>query len=127
MVRAIFIGLGSDGTVSANKNSIKIIGENTANYAQGYFYYDSKKSGTMTTSYLRFGPNPIRSPYAITKASFVACHQPVFLERYDMLAPLMTGGNVPAEHAVRRGRSLGSPATPDAGTVDRQARPGCRD
>ncbi|MEO8391513.1 MAG: pyruvate:ferredoxin (flavodoxin) oxidoreductase [Chloroflexota bacterium] len=84
-VRAIFYGLGSDGTVGANKNSIKIIGENTPNYAQGYFVIDSKKSGSMTISHLRFGPNPIRAPYLISKANFVACHQPGFLERYDVL------------------------------------------
>jgi pyruvate-ferredoxin/flavodoxin oxidoreductase len=92
VVRAVFYGLGSDGTVGANKNSIKIIGENTDNYAQGYFVYDSKKSGTMTTSHLRFGANPIRSNYLITKANFVACHQPVFLERHDMLRELVPGG-----------------------------------
>ncbi len=92
VVRGLFYGLGSDGTVGANKNSIKIIGENTNNYAQGYFVYDSKKSGTMTTSHLRFGPNPIRSPYRVTQANFVACHQPVFLERYNMLEPLVPGG-----------------------------------
>jgi pyruvate-ferredoxin/flavodoxin oxidoreductase len=92
VVRAVFYGLGADGTVGANKNSIKIIGENTSNYAQGYFVYDSKKSGSTTTSHLRFGPNPIRSPYLITSANFVACHQPVFLERYDMLQEAETGG-----------------------------------
>lgn len=92
VVRAVFYGLGSDGTVGANKNSIKIIGENTSNYAQGYFVYDSKKSGSMTTSHLRFGPNPIRSPYLITKANFVACHQPTFLDRFDMLRDVMPGG-----------------------------------
>jgi pyruvate-ferredoxin/flavodoxin oxidoreductase len=92
VVRAIFYGLGSDGTVGANKNSIKIIGENTDNYAQGYFVYDSKKSGTMTTSHLRFGAKPIHSNYLITKANFVACHQPVFLERYDMLQEIVPGG-----------------------------------
>jgi pyruvate-ferredoxin/flavodoxin oxidoreductase len=92
VVRAVFYGLGSDGTVGANKNSIKIIGENTDNYAQGYFVYDSKKSGTMTTSHLRFGAHPIRSNYLITKASFVACHQPVFLERHDMLKEMVPGG-----------------------------------
>ncbi len=92
VVRAMFYGLGSDGTVGANKNSIKIIGENTNNYAQGYFVYDSKKSGSLTVSHLRFGPNPIRSTYLISKANFVACHQPVFLERYDMLQYLVPGG-----------------------------------
>jgi pyruvate-ferredoxin/flavodoxin oxidoreductase len=84
--RALFYGLGSDGTVGANKNSIKIIGEQTDNYAQGYFVYDSKKSGSVTTSHLRFGPNPIKSTYLITRANFVACHQFNFLERMDVLA-----------------------------------------
>ena len=84
-VRALFYGLGADGTVGANKNSIKIIGEDTDNYAQGYFVYDSKKSGSVTTSHLRFGPKPIRSSYLINRASFIACHQFNFLERIDML------------------------------------------
>jgi len=92
VVRAMFYGLGADGTVGANKNSIKIIGENTDNYAQGYFVYDSKKSGAMTVSHLRFGPKPIRSSYLISKANFVACHQWIFLERYDMLEALVPGG-----------------------------------
>jgi pyruvate-ferredoxin/flavodoxin oxidoreductase len=92
VVRALFYGLGADGTVGANKNSIKIIGEETANYAQGYFVYDSKKSGSMTVSHLRFGPEPIRSTYLITSANFVACHLPTFLDRYEMLRPLVTGG-----------------------------------
>ena len=84
-VRAMFFGLGADGTVGANKNSIKIIGEETDNFAQGYFVYDSKKSGAITTSHLRFGPRPLRSSYLISKASFVACHQFSFLERLDVL------------------------------------------
>ncbi len=84
-IRAIFYGLGSDGTVSANKNSIKIIGEETDYYAQGYFVYDSKKAGAITISHLRFGPKPIRSTYLISKASFVACHQFSLLERMDVL------------------------------------------
>lgn len=83
-VRCVFFGLGADGTVGANKNSIKIIGEETDNSAQGYFVYDSKKSGSVTTSHLRFGPRPIRAPYLISKANFVACHQFSFLERFDM-------------------------------------------
>ena len=90
-VRALFYGLGSDGTVGANKNSIKIIGSETDNYAQGYFVYDSKKSGSMTTSHLRFGPNPIRSSYLITKASFVACHNFSFLEKINVLECAMPG------------------------------------
>jgi pyruvate-ferredoxin/flavodoxin oxidoreductase len=84
-VRAVFYGLGSDGTVGANKNSIKIIGEDTDFYAQGYFVYDSKKAGALTVSHLRFGPRPIRSTYCITQASFVACHQFSFVERFDVL------------------------------------------
>jgi pyruvate-ferredoxin/flavodoxin oxidoreductase len=92
VVRAMFYGLGADGTVGANKNSIKIIGENTDNYAQGYFVYDSKKSGAMTVSHLRFGPQPIRSSYLVSKSNFVACHQWIFLERYDMLSALVPGG-----------------------------------
>lgn len=85
VVRGMFYGLGADGTVGANKNSIKIIGEGTDNYAQGYFVYDSKKSGSMTTSHLRFGKDPIHSTYLISKANFLACHQFVFLENIDML------------------------------------------
>jgi pyruvate-ferredoxin/flavodoxin oxidoreductase len=85
VVRAVFYGLGADGTVGANKNSIKIIGEDTPNYAQGYFVYDSKKSGAITVSHLRFGSKPIRLTNKIQSANFVACHQFSFLERYDML------------------------------------------
>ncbi len=91
VVRALFYGLGADGTVGANKNSIKIIGEETPNYAQGYFVYDSKKSGSMTTSHLRFGPRPIRSTYLIREASFVACHQFAFLDRFDVLKAAAPG------------------------------------
>jgi pyruvate-ferredoxin/flavodoxin oxidoreductase len=85
-VRCLFFGLGSDGTVGANKNSIKIIGEETENNAQGYFVYDSKKAGTLTVSHLRFGPKPIQAPYLITPntANFVACHQFTFLERFNI-------------------------------------------
>ena len=89
---AMFYGLGSDGTVGANKNTIKIIGENTDNYAQGYFVYDSKKAGAITTSHVRFGPMLIRKPYLIDRAEFVACHNFSFLERYDMLGNLIDGG-----------------------------------
>ncbi len=88
----MFYGLGSDGTVGANKNTIKIIGEETDNFAQGYFVYDSKKAGAITVSHLRFGPELIRSPYLISKADFVACHNPSFLEKYDMLSNLKHGG-----------------------------------
>jgi len=91
-VRCLFYGLGADGTVGANKNSIKIIGEDTPNYAQGYFVYDSKKSGSMTVSHLRFGPNPIRAIYLIDRANFVACHQFAFLEQYNVLKSAEKGG-----------------------------------
>ncbi len=90
-IECMFYGLGSDGTVGANKNSIKIIGTDTDNYAQGYFVYDSKKAGTMTVSHLRFGPEVIRSPYLCTKADFVACHNFSFLEKYDMLSNAKEG------------------------------------
>ena len=92
VVRAMFFGLGSDGTVGANKNSIKIIGEDTDNFAQGYFVYDSKKAGSMTVSHLRFGPKPIRSSYLINSANFVACHHWAFLERFDLLSNIVDGG-----------------------------------
>ncbi len=85
MHQAVFFGLGSDGTVGANKNSIKIIGETTDFYAQGYFVYDSKKAGAITVSHLRFGPRPIRQTCLIGRADFVACHQTVFMEKYDIL------------------------------------------
>ncbi|MBI5013960.1 MAG: pyruvate:ferredoxin (flavodoxin) oxidoreductase [Deltaproteobacteria bacterium] len=91
VVRAVFFGLGADGTVGANKNSIKIIGEETDNYAQGYFVYDSKKSGGITISHLRFGPKPIQSTYCINKAGFLACHQFEFLDKYDILEYARTG------------------------------------
>ena len=83
--QGLFFGLGADGTVGANKNTIKIIGENTPLYAQGYFVYDSKKSGARTVSHLRFGPKPIRAPYLISKADFIACHQFNFTEKVEML------------------------------------------
>jgi pyruvate-ferredoxin/flavodoxin oxidoreductase len=92
VVRALFYGLGADGTVGANKNSIKIIGEDTPNFAQGYFVYDSKKSGTLTVSHLRFGPRPIHSAYLVTSASFVACHQFNFVEKYEMAEQAVAGG-----------------------------------
>ncbi|MEA3490119.1 MAG: pyruvate:ferredoxin (flavodoxin) oxidoreductase [Candidatus Omnitrophota bacterium] len=90
--RSMFYGLGSDGTVGANKNSIKIIGEKTDNYTQGYFVYDSKKAGAMTISHLRFGKRPIRSPYLISKANFLACHKFSFLEKYNMIKNVVDGG-----------------------------------
>ena len=99
---AMFYGLGSDGTVGANKNTIKIIGETTKNFAQAYFVYDSKKAGTITTSHLRFGKKAINSPYLIDNADFVACHNFSFLEKYDMLSKAKPGGTFllcsPFEH-----------------------------
>ena len=99
---AMFFGLGSDGTVGANKNSIKIIGEETSNNAQAYFVYDSKKAGSMTTSHLRFGKKPIRAPYLVQEADFVACHNFSFLEKYDLLARAKDGAtfllNAPFAH-----------------------------
>ena len=94
VTRCLFYGLGSDGTVSANKNSIKIIGETTDLHTQGYFVYDSKKAGAVTISHLRFGPQPIRSSYLIAdnEAQFIACHQPVFLEHFDLLENAAEGG-----------------------------------
>jgi pyruvate-ferredoxin/flavodoxin oxidoreductase len=91
VIRAMFYGLGSDGTVGANKNSIKIIGEETDNFAQGYFVYDSKKSGSMTVSHLRFGPELIRSTYLIDKANFIGCHHWGFIERIDVLKAAVFG------------------------------------
>jgi pyruvate-ferredoxin/flavodoxin oxidoreductase len=91
-VRCMFWGLGADGTVGANKNSIKIIGEETDNFAQGYFVYDSKKSGAITISHLRFGPEPFNAHYLVNEAEFIACHQFSFLERYDVLKNARKGG-----------------------------------
>ena len=102
-VRALFWGLGADGTVSANKNSIKIIGEETSNYAQGYFVYDSKKAGAMTVSHLRFGPRPIQSTYLIQRANFIAVHQFSFFSQYNVLDAAVEGAtlliNSPYEEA----------------------------
>ena len=114
-VRALFYGLGADGTVGANKNSIKIIGEETDNYAQGYFVYDSKKSGSITTSHLRFGPKPIRSSYLITKANFVACHQFSFLERIDMLKLAEPGATFLLNSPFDAEERLEQAAAPGAG------------
>ncbi|MFG6107358.1 pyruvate:ferredoxin (flavodoxin) oxidoreductase [Leptothoe sp. EHU-05/26/07-4] len=93
-LRAVFYGLGSDGTVGANKNTIKIIGETTDNHAQGYFVYDSKKSGSVTISHLRFGPDAIHAPYLIDQANFIACHQWMLLEHLDILGPAMSGATL---------------------------------
>ena len=99
--RAIFYGLGSDGTVGANKESIKIIGENTGHFAQAYFVYDSKKAGAITISHLRFGPRPLRSTYLISKANFVGCHQPEFLDRYGVFDQLTPHGTFLLNTPVR--------------------------
>jgi pyruvate-ferredoxin/flavodoxin oxidoreductase len=92
--RALFYGLGSDGTVGANKDTIKVIGENTNYHAQGYFVYDSKKSGAVTVSHLRFGPQPIHSTYLVSEANFIGCHQPLFLERLEVADKLAPGGTL---------------------------------
>lgn len=92
VLRALFFGLGADGTVGANKNSVKIIAEDAAMYAQGYFVYDSHKSGAQTISHLRFGEKPIRAPYLLESAHFIACHQPLFLDRIDVLRLAVEGG-----------------------------------
>ena len=113
-VRALFYGLGSDGTVGANKNSIKIIGKNTDNHAQGYFVYDSKKAGSVTVSHLRFGPRPIRSSYLITRASFVACHQFQFIERMSVLNCAEPGATFLLNAPLDR-RRYGAPAAVGAG------------
>ena len=87
-----FWGLGGDGTVGANKNSIKIIGDHTDMYAQAYFDYDSKKTGGLTVSHLRFGKSPIRSPYLVSRADFVACHNPSYVDKYDIVQDVKLGG-----------------------------------
>ncbi|MDB9823314.1 pyruvate:ferredoxin (flavodoxin) oxidoreductase, partial [Deltaproteobacteria bacterium] len=92
-VRCKFWGLGADGTVGANKNAIKIIGENTDMYAQAYFAYDAKKSGGSTVSHLRFSPHPIQSPYQLTQADFIACHNPAYVDQFDLLEGIVDGGS----------------------------------
>ncbi|MBL8453966.1 MAG: pyruvate:ferredoxin (flavodoxin) oxidoreductase, partial [Zoogloea sp.] len=122
---AVFWGLGADGTVSANKNSIKIVGEATALHAQGYFVYDSKKSGAVTVSHLRFGPDPIRAAYLVEEgmAGFVACHQTVFVERYDLLAHAAPGGVFLLNTPVARDAVWASlPAAMRAGILSRGLR-----
>ena len=114
VVRALFYGLGSDGTVGANKNSCKIIGD-AGRYAQGYFVYDSKKSGAMTVSHLRFGPRPIRAPYLIERAAFVACHHPSLVGRVDVLEHLAEGGTF-----LFNGSEI--PAELQAGLAEKKAR-----
>ena len=120
-VHAVFFGLGSDGTVGANKSSVKIIGESTDVFAQGYFVYDSKKSGSVTVSHLRFGPEPIRSTYLIDDADFVACHQFGLLEKMKVLDVAKPRSDVPAQQPVRPRRGLGPAAPRSAAATHRQA------
>ena len=123
VVRAMFYGLGADGTVGANKNSIKIIGENTDNYAQGYFVYDSKKSGAMTVSHLRFGPQPIRSTLSGFEGQLrrlPSVDLPRALRHAQRAGPWR---HVPAQQPLRPRRSLGPPAAPGAAAADRTRRP----
>ena len=103
----MFYGLGADGTVGANKNSVKILAEEPGRYAQGYFVYDSHKSGAETISHLRFGTQPIRAPYLIRHADFVACHKFDFLKRLDVLGTARAGRDLPAQRALRAGRGVG--------------------
>ena len=109
-VQAVFFGLGSDGTVGANKASVKIIGEGTHLFAQGYFVYDSKKSGSVTVSHLRFGPEPIRSTYLVDEADFVACHQFGLLGKIEVLEHAQPGATFLLNAPVRPGRGMGAPA-----------------
>ncbi len=125
LFQGVFYGLGSDGTVSANKNSIKIIGESSQLHTQGYFVYDSRKAGAVTISHLRFGPRPIRSRYLIGagEADFVACHQPVFLERYEMLEKAKPGAVFLLNTPVRQDRIWNSlPRKLQQQMIDKQLR-----
>ena len=122
-IRAVFFGLGSDGTVSANKATIKIIGEQTALYAQGHFEYHSRKAGSTTVSHLRFGPRPIRATYRISQAQFVAVHAPEFLDRRDVLACAAAGATVLLNTAVPADRLWASlPREAQQQLVDRRCR-----
>ncbi len=126
-VQAVFYGLGSDGTVGANKNSAKIIVDATDDFVQGYFVYDSKKSGAMTASHLRFGPEPIHSTYLISDADFVACHQFGLLNRVDILERGPRRGHLPAQQPLRARRDLGPPARQGAAPDSGQAHPALGD
>ncbi len=126
-VRAVFFGLGSDGTVGANKNTIKILGAEEDLHAQGYFVYDSKKSGSQTVSHLRFGPQPIRAPYLISQASFVGCHQFGLLERAEVLERAAPGRDPAAQHPSPAGPRLGCAVAPGPGADPRQADRALRD
>ena len=119
-VQAMFFGTGSDGTVGANKNTVKIIGEGTDLYAQGYFVYDSKKAGSVTVSHLRFGPNPIRSSYLIERADFVACHRFGLLGKLKVLGHARDGAHVPAQQPLPGRRGLGQPPRVRPGGAHRE-------
>ena len=121
VTRAVFYGLGSDGTVGATKNSVKIIGENTPLYAQGYFVYDSKKAGSVTVSHLRFSPRPIHSTYLVDRANFVACHQFHFLERIDVCKVAEPGATFLLNSPYGPKRGLGASAARSAAANHRQA------
>ena len=125
LVQAVFYGLGADGTVGANKNSVKIIAEDAGLYAQGYFVYDSHKSGAQTISHLRFGPTPIHAPYLIQQASFVGCHQFQFVERHDVLRLAAPGATVLLNAPVRPRRGVGPSAARDAAADHRDWGCGC--
>ncbi len=120
VVRAVFFGLGSDGTVSANRNSVKIVGENTPLHAQGYFVYDSRKAGSVTTSHVRFSPRPIKGSYLVHRANFVACHQFHFLERIDMLSMADPGATFLLNSPYGAERGLGPSAGRGAEADHRQ-------
>ena len=118
-----FYGLGSDGTVGANKDSIKIIGDHTDMYAQAYFFYDSKKSGGITVSHLRFGKTPIQSSYLIDSADFVACHNPSYITRYDMLSDIKEGGKFLLNSPWNDPRRAGKEPAREGQTADREKAP----
>ena len=119
-VQAVFFGLGADGTVGANKSSIRIIGDGTDSYVQGYFVIDSQKAGSVTVSHLRFGPEPIRSTYLVDQADFVACHQFGLLEKMKVLELARPGATFLLELSVRGRRGVGAPPRRGAGAVDRE-------
>ena len=125
--RAVFYGLGSDGTVGANKNSVKIVGENTPLHSQGYFVYDSKKAGAVTVSHLRFSRHAIDATYLIQKAGFVACHQFQFIQSRDILSVAAPRCEVPAEQSVLRRRDLGPSSGGGAAADHRQTAEVLRD
>ena len=120
-MRAVFYGIGSDGTVGANKNTIKILGADPDMHAQAYFVYDSKKSGGQTVSHLRFGPHPIRAPYLIRQAGFVGVHQLGLLDKVDVLGVARPGARVLLNAAGRRPRC--GPGSPPGAGGDRQEGP----